>query len=407
MSLEARVDVVRPQGAGSIHDPKIVSRRAASPRPRHPGVEHDGRDTIPRRGRAPGKVTRRAATMSNEPLLGDLSEARPGRRAVLRGTLLAGAGLAAAALVGCGADAEEEESAGKLRPTTKKLRQASSSRAGGASWSRTRDCRTRTTSRSRTSSRSPAARWWSPRPGTSQNIDPTVSAAGGTVTVPNMIYNRLHRHQARAGRRRVQQPVLEPELAKSWERSPDGLTFTFKIDPGVKWQNLPPLNGRPFVAADAAYAMDRYATDRRAPAVLRERRLASTAVDDATLKVKMKRPVADFLNPLGQQQADDLPSGARGRRRDQRRRHRHRADDPEGADASAARDVRQEPATTGSARSCSTGSSSGSCRTPPRGWRRSAPARWTTPTRSSTRSATSRTLQAHEPGHPGQHAARR
>ena len=38
---------------------------------------------------------------------------------------------------------------------------------------------------------------------------------------------------------------LKPELAKSWEISPDGLTYTFTLEPNVKMINLPPLNGRP------------------------------------------------------------------------------------------------------------------------------------------------------------------
>lgn len=38
-------------------------------------------------------------------------------------------------------------------------------------------------------------------------------------------------------------------------------TYTFKIDPRAEWQNLPPLNGRQFVAADAKFAFERYATE--------------------------------------------------------------------------------------------------------------------------------------------------
>ena len=52
--------------------------------------------------------------------------------------------------------------------------------------------------------------------------------------------------------------TLEPRpgVAERWDVSADGLTYTFKIRPGTKWQNLPPLNGRAFTAQDAMFALD-------------------------------------------------------------------------------------------------------------------------------------------------------
>jgi peptide/nickel transport system substrate-binding protein len=104
----------------------------------------------------------------------------------------------------------------------------------------------------------------------------------------------------------VFQPALEGELAKSWERSPDGMTFTFKMTPGIKWQNLPPLNGRPFTAADAAFALNRYKTEgvHQSYYVNVD---SIAAVDDGTLKITMKKPVADFLNPLGSNKQTIFP----------------------------------------------------------------------------------------------------
>ncbi|MBM4416065.1 MAG: ABC transporter substrate-binding protein, partial [Chloroflexi bacterium] len=89
-------------------------------------------------------------------------------------------------------------------------------------------------------------------------------------------------------------------------RSPDGLTFTFKLDPRAKWQNLPPLNGRPFVAEDAKFAMERYATTG-----VHKQYYANVAgyevVDAQTLKIKMSRATADFLNPLGSNKQTIFP----------------------------------------------------------------------------------------------------
>lgn len=51
--------------------------------------------------------------------------------------------------------------------------------------------------------------------------------------------------------------TLAPLLAKSWDISPDGKTYTFHLREGVKFQNLPPMNGREFTAEDYKYHLER------------------------------------------------------------------------------------------------------------------------------------------------------
>src|ERR1700679_2548835 len=41
-----------------------------------------------------------------------------------------------------------------------------------------------------------------------------------------------------------------PQLAQSWSVSPDGLTYTFKLRPGVTWHD-----GKPFTSADVAFSV--------------------------------------------------------------------------------------------------------------------------------------------------------
>jgi peptide/nickel transport system substrate-binding protein len=43
----------------------------------------------------------------------------------------------------------------------------------------------------------------------------------------------------------------KPALAAEWSASPDGLTYSFKLRPGVKWHD-----GKDFTAADVAYSID-------------------------------------------------------------------------------------------------------------------------------------------------------
>jgi ABC-type transport system substrate-binding protein len=229
--------------------------------------------------------------MSDEDLFEGTHGVRLGRRSVLRGSLLGGVGLAAAALLGCGGDEEEApaEQTSSAPPTD----------APGGVGELVQDPTLPYPYNFPEPNRVPkpggtmmvSATW------DVQNVDPTVSAAGGTVTVPNMVYNRLL-GMGRGPDADVFKAELEPELAASWERSPDGMTFTFKIDPRAKWQNLPPLNGRKFVAADAAFTMNRYMTEGVHQSYYVNVDSIS-AVDDTTLKATMKRPVADFLFPLG------------------------------------------------------------------------------------------------------------
>ena len=49
--------------------------------------------------------------------------------------------------------------------------------------------------------------------------------------------------------------ILQPGLAQKWE-SPDGQTYTFHLQPGVKFHDLPPVNGRLVAADDVKWSME-------------------------------------------------------------------------------------------------------------------------------------------------------
>ncbi len=52
--------------------------------------------------------------------------------------------------------------------------------------------------------------------------------------------------------------VRVPGLAESWDISSDFLKYTFHLRKGVKWHNLPPVNGREFDAEDVKFTLDLY-----------------------------------------------------------------------------------------------------------------------------------------------------
>ncbi|HEY7269002.1 MAG TPA: ABC transporter substrate-binding protein, partial [Dehalococcoidia bacterium] len=51
---------------------------------------------------------------------------------------------------------------------------------------------------------------------------------------------------------------IDGDLAESWETSPDKLTLTFKIRPGMKWDPRSPTNGREIDAQDVAWSWQKF-----------------------------------------------------------------------------------------------------------------------------------------------------
>lgn len=50
--------------------------------------------------------------------------------------------------------------------------------------------------------------------------------------------------------------ILRPELAERWEVSPDAKSFTFHLRKGVKYADIPPVNGRELTAADVKFSVE-------------------------------------------------------------------------------------------------------------------------------------------------------
>lgn len=86
-----------------------------------------------------------------------------------------------------------------------------------------------------------------------------------------------------------------PSLAKSWEISPDGLTYTFHLQTGVTWHD-----GQPFSAADVLFSVN----DFLMKTLPRHRNIMQhvksvTAPDDHTVIFEMKHPFDPFIRALG------------------------------------------------------------------------------------------------------------
>ncbi len=82
-----------------------------------------------------------------------------------------------------------------------------------------------------------------------------------------------------------------PDLATSWETSPDGKTWTFHLRSGVKWQD-----GVAFTAKDVAFTYN-YIVDNQMGALssLTTYITKAVAVDDTTVEIHCSRPKANMI----------------------------------------------------------------------------------------------------------------
>ncbi|MSQ26538.1 MAG: ABC transporter substrate-binding protein [Dehalococcoidia bacterium] len=91
--------------------------------------------------------------------------------------------------------------------------------------------------------------------------------------------------------------TMVPALAKSWQVSADGTTWTLKLQDQARWHNKPPLNGRAFTAADVAWTIDLQKNE----GLLKPywAGVEYQITDPMTIVLKTKEADADFLTKLG------------------------------------------------------------------------------------------------------------
>jgi oligopeptide transport system substrate-binding protein len=118
-----------------------------------------------------------------------------------------------------------------------------------------------------------------------KTIDPGLNAASDGGNVINNMFEGLTREI---------NGKIEPAMAESYTISDDGLVYTFKIRPDVKWSD-----GQPVTAKDFEYAWTRVldpATASEYSWIFDEANVDSfKALDDMTFEVKLKVPTAYFL----------------------------------------------------------------------------------------------------------------
>ena len=92
------------------------------------------------------------------------------------------------------------------------------------------------------------------------HMDPTFVTIDGLMQHANVVYDRIVQTDASCDTFKAEKAVIAPDLAKSWEFSPDGKRLTFHLYEGVKWQNVPPVNGREFTSDDIKWTIEHLKT---------------------------------------------------------------------------------------------------------------------------------------------------
>src|SRR6059036_3237372 len=124
-------------------------------------------------------------------------------------------------------------------------------------------------------------------------IDPRLTQSVGLFQFATLTSNRLVRYPFADEASGPADLALKGDLAESWQSNADARVWTFKLRQGVKWQNLPPLNGRELVAADVKYCFEQYAKEGVQAFTFQEIEGMETP-DTHTLRVHLKTPNALF-----------------------------------------------------------------------------------------------------------------
>src|SRR5262249_16237504 len=120
--------------------------------------------------------------------------------------------------------------------------------------------------------------------------DPHLAGTLGALGSISPIYNQL-----------VEFNPLKPseiigDLAKSWDVSSDGMTYTFKLHDNVTW-----WDGKPLTAEDVVFSLNRMVEEgkpRPRVGLLRPSLKVAEVVDPYTVRVQLKLPSSSFLQFL-------------------------------------------------------------------------------------------------------------
>ncbi len=171
--------------------------------------------------------------------------------------------------------------------------------------------------------------------GQEANVNSLDQMTSSTISTRNIAMNIFETLMTRDENNK---PILD--LAASMDESPDHMTYTFKLRPGIKFHN-----GQPMTSADVAASFDRYSKVGLARSILTNVDHWD-APDPMTFVIHMKRVQPTFIDQLSSFSIPIVIFPARGQERSAAAaaHHRHR---PVAAGAVRARQLREAEALCG------------------------------------------------------------
>jgi peptide/nickel transport system substrate-binding protein len=200
------------------------------------------------------------------------------RRSLLRGSAVGVAGLAGAALIGCGGGTKDAAPAGTaVSGTPTAVASNATAKKGGT------------------------LRIAGQATGDFPSLDYDRSNSSALGSLTNLTGVKLTQWDERPDSPGPVENVI-PDFAESWETPDQGLTWNFKLRKNVKTSD-----GLEVKASDVVWSFDRQTQLRQPqgllqnnlPAMYTGKKSNATAIDDYTLQIKLNKPDADFLALMG------------------------------------------------------------------------------------------------------------
>ncbi|MBI2887170.1 MAG: ABC transporter substrate-binding protein [Chloroflexi bacterium] len=143
------------------------------------------------------------------------------------------------------------------------------------------------------------ARKWAP--GAPGSLDPGKGDYWVACELNNT-YGKLLEYRAQS----YTDSELVPSLVEKWEIKDGGKSMVLSVRKGVKWQNIPPVNGREFTAQDIAWNIDWYKKSSEVKWLWTP--VTSYQVNDNyTITLNFDEPSARFFQDLGSPWNEMLP----------------------------------------------------------------------------------------------------
>jgi peptide/nickel transport system substrate-binding protein len=125
------------------------------------------------------------------------------------------------------------------------------------------------------------------------HMDPHLTVSGALLTWgAGQSYSRLFKFDTVGGG-----AVVVCDLCSSWQQL-FPTTFRIKLREDVKWQNLPPLNGRKLTAQDVVFSLKRQATAGFPNAAILSNITEFTAVSEFEIIIRLAAPDSEILEKL-------------------------------------------------------------------------------------------------------------